>query len=158
MSASNSNQCPSVTFPALRNFVKSTAGSRNIKLRSHPSTCFQFQVRLFSPPPPFFFHRTKVSGGTRGRLCENSESGFGNGHLIALHPSSKASLYGQIYFSRQSNQREDDSVHCWVSQRLRRAAEERKMKYLFLPKKKKYKEGAVRNAQYRGARRERRNK
>lgn len=95
-------------------------------------------------------------------MCENSESGFGNGHLIALHPSSKASLYGQIYFSRQSNQREDDSVHCWVSQRLLRAAEERKMKYLSLPKKKKIKkknkEGAVRNAQYRGARREKRNK
>lgn len=50
--------------------------------------------------------------------------------MIALHSSSKASLYGQIYFSRQSDQREDDSVHCWVSHTLLCEAKEGEMKYL----------------------------
>ena len=51
---------------------------------------------------------------------------FGNGLVIASRPSSKASLYGQIYLRRrQSNQRRDDSVHCRVSHRLLRGGQGR---------------------------------
>lgn len=71
----------------------------------------------------FFFR----GGGTRGRLCGNSESGL----VIASHPSSKGPACTDRSISAAlSNQRGDDSVHCWVSYRLLHAAEGRKMKYL----------------------------